>query len=592
MLAKRDTFEDKIALKRPMDYMRFAKYIGLIVFGLLLGFFLFNDGIDHQEEISSSHEHGLEGRWTCAMHPEVDGQEHEKCPLCAMDLVFQPEGGLGIDETVFELSQEALALANIQTTIISRTAPEHAVITLSGTLVTNPETDAVQTTLYEGRIDALYPNSIGKKVYKGGEIGKIYSPELYSAQDKLLTSANYRESHQKLYEAARYTLGLWKVTDEQIEAMLKNGKPFMNFPIISDVTGTVTEIMVSEGNYYQEGTPMFKVSNLNTLWAEFDAYEEQLPLLKVGQQVSLTMNGFHGKSIQGKISYIEPVLDNLRRTTKVRVVVGNKEGLLKPGMFAKANVKTTMEPVLDNHVIVPKSAVLWTGTRSIVYKRPNHDRTQFELVEVELGQALENHYVITSGLTYGDEIVVNGAFTIDAAAQLSGKQSMMNRHDAKDVDLENPVGPVKDVNTIQSIIVADNQSIESFLTTYFLMKDALVQSDFESAKEQLGILGSKLISMGKSDKNGNFMAALNNKMMAMEKTNTIDELRLRFKPFSAQVIEWVKSSKIGSETVYVQFCPMADNNSGAYWLSLQEEIRNPYFGDKMLICGVVKEKIN
>ncbi len=564
--------------------------IVLVAGGVLLGYLLFNglsdkESVENQEVIS-------EGTWTCSMHPHVNGEENGTCPLCGMDLVYNEDADPILLDDEFRMSENALALVNIETFAVGQKDEEIVSLDLSGIITTNSETDAIQTTLYEGRLDALYANFVGKKVRKGQEIGKIYSPELYLAQDKLLTSASYRETHPKLYDAARYSLGLWKMTDDQIEKMLERGKPMMNFPLYSDVTGTVTELLGAEGNYYDEGTPIFKVSDLNTVWAEFDAFENQLPLLKVGQEITIRLTAFANEEINGTINFIEPILDRDRRIAKVRVVLENRTGLLKPGMFAQGKVASILSKD-EEFLTIPNSAVLWTGKRSIVYLKPYKEQPIFRLREVILGKQLNNSYVVLSGLRKGDEIVTQGAFTIDAAAQLAGHSSMMHRGEGMKDEHEEEMKEMKDANSLQPLQITEENKFDDFLSNYFALKDALVETDFEMVKSKSEKLEIVLKDLLRTDsKNQSTWILLEKQLAKLLTSLDIDEARKHFKPFSEQLITVVKEFSVSNETIYVQFCPMADENKGAFWLSLEEDIRNPYFGEKMLICGVVKERIN
>ncbi len=562
----------------------------LLFGGLFLGYLLFEDSSERSEKLTPAQSMG---RWTCSMHPEIEGKQDEKCPLCAMDLVYMEGSDATLSDEQFEMSENALALANIQTTKIGLESNLKMALKLSGEIRTNAETDAVQTTLFEGRLDALYPNYIGKRVRKGQEIGQIYSPELYSAQDKLLTSASYEQSHPKLYDFARYTLGLWKMTDEQIDKMLESGKPMMNFPLYSDVTGTVTEVIAREGNYYDEGTPIFKVSNLNTVWAVFDAYEEQLPFLEVGQELQITLTALPNEKFESKINFIEPILNGEKRTVAVRVVLNNREGKLKPGMFAQAAVHAKLAKNNDM-ITVPESAVLWTGKRSVVYTKPYPNEPIFELTEVNLGQHLENSFVVLNGLNKGDEVVTHGAFTVDAAAQLTGKSSMMKREFPSELDKDQvPTNQFKDIKEVLPLHISKATEIEVFLSNYFELKDALVGTNFALAQSKLAKLKTNIDEiLANPSLVTESWNSLNKELHPMFLANDIEGIRKYFKPFSQKMIELVRTIEGHEKTIYVQFCPMADNNKGAFWLSLQEEIRNPYYGDKMLICGVVKEQIN
>lgn len=566
-------------------------YALFIAFGLVVGYLV-------PRTVSNSQETHNEitpeaGVWTCSMHPQIFSDTEGKCPLCAMDLVFMEKRGSSITDQQFEMTKSAISLANIQTFQVGMSNVSISKLRLSGLVKTNVETDAIQTTLFDGRIDQLYTNYVGKKVYQGQQIGLVYSPELYLAQDKLLTSKSYKESHPKLYNAARNSLGLWKMTDAQIDELLETGKPMVNFPMYADVNGTITEMIAKEGNFYKQGDPLFKVSDLRKVWAVFDAYEDQLPYLKVGQPVEVSVKGSSGKKIQTKIAFIEPLVNSHTRTAMVRIVLNNRKGLLKPGMFVDGLVDISNESKQQlKGVMIPKSAVLWTGKRSLVYKKPFPDQSIFEIQEVELGASVENEYEILSGLEIGDHIVVEGAFTVDAAAQLTGKKSMMtirpetnhNKHIHK--ELEDVPKPIQ----IESDFGKDFSAI---LANYFDLKDALVGSEFNKSKEIIiGISEEYTLVETKHKEHSNLVTNMGRHIKMLVESKTIDEVRMHFKPFSAELIKVTKALNLSEKSIYVQFCPMADENKGAFWMSFQEEIRNPYFGEKMLICGTVEERIN
>jgi Cu(I)/Ag(I) efflux system membrane fusion protein len=198
----------------------------------------------------------------------------------------------------------------------------------------------------------------------------------------------------------------------------------------SNTNGILVEKNVNQGDYVNQGTIMFKVANLSQVWALFDAYEGDLPFLMVGSQLSFTLKSLPGKIFSGKISFIDPIVDKNTRTAKVRVVIPNPGLVLKPEMYATATVNASLKQY-EAKIIVPKSAILWTGKRSIVYvKQQGVSSPVFSLREIELGPSLGEAFVVLSGLSEGDEIVTNGVFTIDASAQLEGKQSMMNHPSA------------------------------------------------------------------------------------------------------------------------------------------------------------------
>ncbi|HAF77741.1 MAG TPA: efflux RND transporter periplasmic adaptor subunit [Maribacter sp.] len=402
-------------MKSSNKYMKYVGYLAVLFFGLLMGFLLFDesDHVDGNSEKVS---------YTCSMHPDVIVNEEGKCPVCGMDLVKKVGEENSVNDYRIRMSNRALALADIQTSIVSFGEVSDQ-LTLSGEISLNRESSATQVTLFDGRIDELKINIIGQYVNKGQEIGTIYSPELYLAQDKLLTSASYKESHEKLFSAARNTLGLWKLTDKQIGKLLETGKPIKNFPLRADVSGTVVEIIATEGNYFKQGDPLFKVAELSTVWAEFQAYENQLSKLKEGQEIEISANALGVDPVVAKISFIEPIMDRNKRIVSVIAAIPNKEKIWKPGMFISG--KVNIEIADKRLLILPKSAVLWTGEQSVVYKKIDGDKPEFEMLNISLGESVGGNYVVLNGLQEGDEIVTNGTFVIDAAAQLQGKRSMM-----------------------------------------------------------------------------------------------------------------------------------------------------------------------
>jgi Cu(I)/Ag(I) efflux system membrane fusion protein len=403
-------------------------YIGLAVIGgLLAGYLIF--GTNSNESLADEHDHSQEmasgEMWTCSMHPQITQPEPGDCPICGMDLIPAESGvdGLAIGE--FKLTKNAMALANIETTKVGPGISGNNTLKLSGKIKENEKALETQASYFDGRIEKLCVNFEGEEVRSGQQLATIYSPELVSAQQELITAANLKESQPDLYRAVRNKLKLWKLSEEQIEQIEKTGRVSENFPVYANVSGTVSEIMVKAGDYIKQGSALFKIANLNSVWAVFDAYENQISLLKEGQKIDIVTKAYPDIRFEAKISFIDPVLNSATRTIEVRTVLQNTDGQLKPGMFVTGMVGLTSK-MKDNMIVVPESAVLWTGERSVVYIRTDPENPTFEMREITLGDAINGGYVVLSGLENGEEIVTNGTFTVDAAAQLKGKKSMMN----------------------------------------------------------------------------------------------------------------------------------------------------------------------
>jgi Cu(I)/Ag(I) efflux system membrane fusion protein len=586
--------------------------VALIV-GLLGGFLLFGGGSadkatinvkdthDHSEEIASNQ------MWTCSMHPQIMQPEPGDCPICGMDLIPAESGADGLNANEIKMTDNAMALANIQTSLVGKGQMGNNSLKLSGKIKANEESNAVQVTYFGGRIEKLYVNSTGERVGAGQRLATIYSPELVAAQQELLTASSLKESQPELYKAVRNKLKLWKLSEKQINAIETAGKVQENFPVFATVSGTVTMKMVEEGDYLKQGQPLYKIANLNTVWAEFDAYENQIASLKEGQTIKVTTNAYRNEVFDAKVSFIDPLLNSATRTVVVRAVLQNKKDLFKPGMFVEGIIEGTQTST-ENTVSVPSTAVMWTGERSVVYVKTNPNEAIFEMREVLLGNANGDSYTILEGLKNGDEVVTNGTFTVDAAAQLQGKKSMMNASGGKTMTgHEGHLGMQEDnsgENTneanhsqMKERIEVSNKfqnQLKQVFDDYILLKDALVNDDAKGAQQagkqinqSLKKVDMKLLSDEKAHNHWmTIQKELKTSANTIENDSDIATQRAHFKHLSAHMISSVQLFGV-NENVYIQFCPMADNNKGAYWISLEKEVRNPYYGEAMLTCGEV-----
>lgn len=399
---------------------------GLFVFaGLLLGWLFFHNDSNTTNEKSEQTDQTKNEIWTCSMHPQIKMDKPGKCPICGMDLIPLSQMGKAMaDDHSVHFTDEALALANVQTTVVTSHHPVKQV-RLFGKVQADERLLQSQTATVSGRIEKLLVNFTGEPVRKGQLLAVIYSPDLVNAQQELLEVAKVKSSQPELYQAAREKLRAWKLSDQQINEIEKSGKVKTNFSVISGTSGIITAKRVNTGDYVSQGSVLFDVANLSNVWVLFDAYESDLAFLKVGDEVDFTVQALPGENMKGRIRFIDPVVDPETRVAHVRVEMSNAAGKLKPEMFAQGTVDAKLSEY-EGYPVIPRSAVLWTGKRSVVYvKDPDHKENLFSMREVELGPRLGNAYVVLEGLYDGDEIVSEGAFSVDAAAQLEGKPSMM-----------------------------------------------------------------------------------------------------------------------------------------------------------------------
>jgi len=405
---------------------RYFNYTLFVLAGLFLGWLIFRDGHSHDNEPGQPSEVAQETTWTCSMHPQIRMQEEGDCPICGMDLIpLVQNGSSGIDPDAVHLTREGAALANVMTTVTSRQKPVMEV-RLYGKVQADERLLQNQVSHVSGRIEKLFVNFTGESVRKGQVLAQVYSPELVSAQQELIEASKTKETQPAIYDAAREKLRLWKITDEQIATIENSGVAQSMVDIVSNTDGIVISRLVNTGNYISQGTLLYEIADLSGLWVLFDAYESDLRFLKRGERLTFTVEAFPGEKFTGTIAFIDPVIDPVTRVARVRVETRNSTGRLKPEMFVTGIFSTAL-PEFSNNLVIPKSAVLWTGKRSIVYVKQNGiDEPVFMMREIELGPALGESFVVVSGLAEGEEIVTNGTFSVDAAAQLAGKPSMMN----------------------------------------------------------------------------------------------------------------------------------------------------------------------
>lgn len=388
--------------------------------GLLLGWMIF-----HQPKTETKPKQEAKKEiWTCSMDPQVKQDHPGLCPICGMDLIpLVTGGGSTMDSSALYLTPEAIQLANVSTSTVSRQAPVKE-LRLFGKVQADERLLESQTAHIPGRIEKLYIGFTGETVRKGQLLALINSPDLISAQEELLETAKSRADQPELFEAAKDKLRQWKLSDAQIDQVWRSNKVKNTFEVLAGSSGIVTAKRVNTGDYVNPGTVLFEVANLSRVWVLFDAYESDLPFLRVGNSITFTLQALPGKTFIAPVKFIDPVMDPTNRVAKVRVEVSNGNGQLKPEMFATGLLQAKLN-ASGNQLVVPSTAVLWTGKRSVVYVKQGDG--SFKMREIELGPMLGNSYVVLSGLTDGEEIVTEGSFSVDAASQLEGKASMMDQ---------------------------------------------------------------------------------------------------------------------------------------------------------------------
>ena len=280
-----------------------------------------------------------------------------------------------------------------------------------------------------GRVERLHANFTGEVVRRGAPLYDLYSPELVATQREYLLALENRQrlagagpeastGAESLLSASRDRLRLWGVTESQIRALEKTRRPDLAVTFPSPASGIVLQKNVIAGQYVQEGTDLYLLADLSQVWLQAQAYESDLASIRVGQPANATVNAYPGRSFTGRIAFIEPVLDPQTRTARIRIVLPNPGGELKPGMFADARLQVP----LGGRLSVPRTAVIDTGARQVVYVETAPGT--FAARDVKVGSTAKDRVEVLEGLSEGEKVVSAANFFLDSQAQLSGGASV------------------------------------------------------------------------------------------------------------------------------------------------------------------------
>lgn len=567
------------------------------------------------------------------MHPQVRAPKKGLCPICAMELIPVSQLGSAGEGRVYSLSESSKILAGIQTTKVKRFYPE-ARVHLYGT-VEYEETD--QKTIaarFPGRIERLFIDYDGIAVKKGDHLATIYSPDLLAAQTELLTATRFNNADA--VRIARDKLRLWGFPETRIDDIVASGKTSDSLTIDAPASGIVTEKNVREGDYVMTGMPLFRINNPAQLWVVFNAYESDKPWLRFGQAITFEAEALPGKLFEDRVSFLSPELEMKTRTFTVRVNVDNPDGLLKPGMFVRGVVLATVagagriiDPSLSGKwispmhpeivkdgpgqcdvcgmdlvraedlgyaavapteappLVVPVSAVMNTGKRSVVYvEKPGEKEPTYEGREILLGPRADGYYVVEAGLKENESVVTEGSFAIDSALQIQARPSMMLPGEE-----ETPL--FKRFEVGEGVLPVIDRIVES----YFGVQKALGGDDLEttkvSVKEMRDALAVVLPDLD-TEASTTYIGLKTRLTESLDRVGEAADLasaRVPFETVSIAVDELVRSFGTGRVAVFSAHCPMAFDNRGADWLQQDKEVFNPYMGVAMLKCGDVTEQL-
>jgi len=442
-------FTSRAAIQRPFATLRVTTFV-------LAGILMFA-GCSKSHEQTPVAAPSKAAKYHCPMHPTVVSDKPGTCPICHMDLVpieaeqespvapqkktmyrstMNPnevsdkpgKDSMGMDMVAFEVEATGgpATPAGLATVFITPAARERMGLTL-GTVEKRKLSREIRTSAriapdetrlsrvsvkFEGWVDKLFVAVTGQQVKKGEPLLTVYSPDLVSAQDEYLLSAG----NDEFRKASRRRLELWDISDAQISQLEKAGKAEKNLTLYAPADGVVLERIVLPGQKIMPNEPLMMVGDLSTVWADADIYQSDLPFVKAGMPVTVTVGD---KTFTGKVTFITPTLDPATRTVKARLEIPNPDGLLKPEMYGTARLADE----LGERLAVPELAVMRTGERVYAFK----EGTDNHLVPVLIttGARSDGWIEVVTGLQAGDRVVTSANFLVDSESQLKAALARM-----------------------------------------------------------------------------------------------------------------------------------------------------------------------
>jgi membrane fusion protein, copper/silver efflux system len=383
--------------------------------------------------------------YTCTMHPSVKSQDpNGKCPICGMDLVpvmkqsaeaklsagqgEQMQGMPGMPEMKSAQRSEFVVPAERQQQIgvtyatVQRKPLLHTIRSV-GMVVPDKARNWQFVSRVDGYVQKLHVTAPGENVERGMPLLSIYSPELLTSEREFVEllrmrdeakTKDTREMPERLIASAKQRLRLWNVTDEQIAELERTRKAPENLALLSPFRGVVQSVPAEQGKSVKAGDMLVEVADLSVVWVWAEFYENELSMLQIGQKIDINAKSYPGEKFEGSVSLINPFLDETKRTAMVRIDIPNPDFKLRPGMYVNAELAMNMGEALT----VPISAVMPTGTRSIVFVNKGEGKLEPRIVQ--LGVKYGDSYEVQSGLTENESVVASANFLIDAESKVQG----------------------------------------------------------------------------------------------------------------------------------------------------------------------------
>jgi membrane fusion protein, copper/silver efflux system len=578
---------------KPIPFILVVIAIGAAAFG---GYYFAKH--QHSGHVGSDQSSGRKILfYQSSMHPWIKSDKPGKCTICGMDLVPVYEGEKGFESKAgtVALGSNSIQVINVQTTP-AEMKPLTRSFRFAGTIEDDDTRHRILSAYVKGRIDKLFVNYIGAEVTEGQPLASIYSPMLLAAEREyagLLRTARNNEDAQRLLSSAKLRLTQYGLNEKQIAGLKDKSPDDIDTEILAPMTGTVVTRKVYAGQYVMEGEMLFELADFSTMWLQFDAYEQDVGWLKIGQEVEITTPSVPNKVFKAAITFIDPNINMMTRSTKVRVEIPNPlvevDGVrrreLSHRLYAEARVKVDSAPAL----VVPRSAILMAESgKALIYV--DQGGGAYEQRMVKLGRSADNVSEILEGIKEGDAVVTQGNLLIDAQAQLNLSASGHDHGGAAA-----GIAQAGMAEMLPALTAEQEAALNNFLSVADAITAALSADDLKEFNQQTMKTHTATPALRKAfaaDSPWRKYIDSIEKSGHLAEAKDIAAARKEFHPFSMAVADLAQQAlKTNPKTNAKVFkCPMVEDAvPGApkegFWIQMKLPLRNPYFGAEMLECG-------
>ncbi len=515
--------------------------------------------------------------YTCGMHPQIIKEEPGNCPICGMALTPIKSGGAAhADAAAIHIDPVTVQRMNLKTDLVEH-GPVRREIRNVGVVAYDENRLREISTKYPGWIETLQVAEIGAVVRAGDPMFEIYSPELYRAQgDYLAALANGQSAESPLAAAALGRLRLLDVDDAFIAEIARAGEPRRTYTYRAPVDGVVVEKRVVAGEMVAAGAPLYRLADLSQVWVLVQVFEDDLPLVREGLAGTVKLAHGRGDEIPATVDRLLPEVAEATRTGGARLVVANRDGTLRPGMFVDVRFSVQLA---DDAVLVPESAVLRSGDRNTVFVA--RDDGTFLPREIRIGlRDREGRFEVLDGLAAGERVVTSGQFLLDSESQLQEAIRKMLRvtEEKAAARATKTVAPVKPLDH------AHTAALTALAQALADASDRLGYDDFDGyAAQQPELLAAAdaYLAAGADEP----LAAAKRRLASVA-AGDHEAVRAAFAVFSTAITDRARSADVvRGAALHVFECPMAPEVGRGRWLQRSADLLNPFFGSAMATCG-------